>query len=68
MIDYNELVYEENFVKTTTNPEYVYYSVCETYTMDLGWVVEKPTIEKIDDQYYRITIPLKRYKVKSKSM
>lgn len=53
-------IYRETFVKTTSDPWYVYEQVCECHTAEYGWTVGEPKIQDLGNGEYRISIPLEQ--------
>ena len=62
-----EIEYKENFVKTTRNPNHVIQAVKECHPSNYGWEVGEPKIEKLNNGEYKVTIPLIKYRIQSKS-
>jgi hypothetical protein len=58
-----ELVYSETFVKTTYNPQYVIQEMYKLYTPELGWEIGEPEIIDLGNGTYKLSVPLKKYKV-----
>lgn len=66
MINYNEIQWQENFVKVTDDPEYVISEVRSIYTSDADWVVGAPTIREVNDPRkgkFEVNIPLTKYAI-----
>ncbi len=61
-----EIEYQEDFVRTTQDPKYVFQQACEAHPREDGWRVGTPIIENLGDGNYKITIPLMKIRVRSK--
>ena len=57
----NDNVYRETFVKTTTDPEYIYKAVCEQHPYEYGWIVGEPKVTNLGNGNYKIEIPLEKH-------